>query len=104
VDGFANQLRSAKNGVVVFASSTGDELSLEPPGLKDPDLENGAFTAAVLGGLRGRAARQGVQVVSLTDLSSYISHTVYELTSGNQHPTFAMPKTVQDYPIASIIR
>jgi WD40 repeat protein len=104
VDGFANQLRSAKNGVVVFASSTGDELSLEPPGLKDPNLENGAFTAAVLDGLRGRAARQGVQVVSLTDLSNYISHTVYDLTSGNQHPTFAMPRTVQDYPIASVIR
>ncbi len=104
VDGFANQLRLAKNGVVVFASSTGDELSLEPPGLKDPKLENGAFTAAVLDGLRGKAAHQGVEVVSLTDLNSYISRTVSDLTSGNQHPTFAMPKTVQDYPIASVIR
>jgi hypothetical protein len=103
VDGFANQLRTAKNGVVVFASSTGDELSLEPPGLKDPTLANGAFTAAVLDGLRGKAAHQGVKVVSLTDLSSYISRTVYDLTSGNQHPTFAMPKTVQDYPVASVI-
>ncbi len=104
VDKFANQLRSAKNGVVVFASSTGDELSLEPPKLTDPKVKNGAFTAAVLDGLRGKAARQGVDVVSLTDLNSYIVHTVHDLTSGNQHPTFAMPKTVQDYPIASVVR
>ncbi len=104
VDRFANELRSAKSGVVVFASSTGDELSLEPPQLTDPNVENGAFTAAVLDGLRGKAARQGVDVVSLTDLNGYIAHAVHDLTSGNQHPTFAMPKTVQDYPIASVAR
>jgi hypothetical protein len=79
VDGFANQLRSAKNGVVVFVSSTGDKLALEPPRLKDPNLENGVFSAAVLDGLRGKAGHQGVEVVSLADLSSYISRTVYEL-------------------------
>ena len=104
VDKFANELRSAKNGVVVFTSSTGDELSLEPPNLKNPDVRNGAFTWAVLDGLRGAAARQGTSVVSLTDLSSYFSHTVHDLTSGNQHPMMAMPVTVQDYPIASVVR
>jgi uncharacterized caspase-like protein len=104
VDRFANELRAAKNSVVVFASSTGDELSREPPGLKESDVSNGAFAWAVLSGLRGKAAHQGVSVVSLTDLNSYIVHTVPELTFGNQHPTFAMPRTVQDYPIASIAR
>ena len=104
VDKFANQLRSAKNGVVVFASSTGDELSWEPPKTRDPDITNGAFTWAVLDGLRGKAARHGVAVISLTDLNSYVAHTVPHLTFGNQHPTFAMPKTVQDYPIVSVFR
>ena len=74
VDKFANELRSAKNGVVVFTPSTGDELSFEPPNLKNPDVKNGAFTWAVLDGLRGGAARQGVNVVSLTDLSNYVAH------------------------------
>ena len=104
VDKFANELRSAKNGVVVFTSSTGDELSFEPPNLKNPDVKNGAFTWAVLDGLRGGAARQGVNVVSLTDLSNYVAHTVHDLTGGNQHPMMAMPVTVQDYPIASVTR
>ncbi len=42
--------------------------------------------------------------LSLTDLNSYVAHTVPDLTFGNQHPTFAMPKTVQDYPIISVVR
>jgi Caspase domain len=99
VDKFANELRAARNGVVVFASSTGDELSLEPPGLK-----NGAFTRAVLDGLHGLAARPGNTVVSLTDLNGYISHAVSDLTHGNQHPMIAIPVTVQDYPIASVLQ
>ena len=67
-------------------------------------MKNGAFTWAVLDGLRGGAARQGVNVVSLTDLSNYVAHTVHDLTGGNQHPMMAMPVTVQDYPIASVTR
>jgi uncharacterized caspase-like protein len=67
-------------------------------------LQNGAFTWAVLEGLRGQAARQGVNVISLTDLNSYVAHMVPEQTFGKQHPTFAMPKTVQDYPIVAVVR
>jgi Caspase domain len=104
VDTFANQLRAAKSGVVVFASSTGNEFSWEPPRTKNPDLRNGAFAWAALEGLRGRAAHGGIEVVSLTDLNSFIAHMVPELTFGQQHPTFAMPTTVQDYPIASVAR
>src|SRR5262249_3987721 len=104
VDRFANELRSAKSGVVVFASSTGDELSWEPPKTKDPALRNAAFAWAVLEGLAGKAARQGTGVVSLTDLNSYVAHIVPDQTFGNQHPTFAMPKTVQDYPIVAVVR
>ena len=99
VDKFANELRAAKNGVVVFASSTGDEVSLEPPG-----LNNGAFTKAVVDGMHGAAARPGNKVISISDLTSYVYHTVYEFTGGNQHPMTAMPKTVQDYWIASVIQ
>jgi hypothetical protein len=57
-----------------------------------------------LEGLRGKAAHGGIEVVTLTDLNSFIAHMVPDLTFGKQHPTFAMPKTVQDYPIASVAR
>ncbi len=99
VDKFANELRAAKNGVVVFASSTGDEVSLEPAG-----LNNGAFTKAVVDGMHGAAARPGNKVISISDLTSYVYHTVHDLTGGNQPPMTAMPKTVEDYWIASVIQ
>ena len=50
VDKFANELRTAQNGIVVFTSSTGNELSQEKE-----EWMNGAFTKAVVEGLRGAA-------------------------------------------------
>jgi hypothetical protein len=95
VDKFANELRAAENGIVVFTSSTGDELSQEKP-----EWNNGAFTKALVEGLRGAAARPEVPVIMISDLQGYVSRRVKELTGGNQRPMMAMPKTVEDFPIA----
>jgi hypothetical protein len=95
VDKFANELKASENGIVVFTSSTGNELSQE----KD-EWHNGAFTKAVVEGMRGAAARQEVPVIMISDLQGYVSRRVKELTSGNQRPMMAMPKTVEDFPIA----
>ena len=95
VDKFANELKAAENGIVVFASSTGTQLSQE----KD-EWNNGAFTKALVEGLRGAAARPGVPAISISDLEGYVSRRVKDLTAGNQRPVMAMPKTVDDYWIA----
>ncbi len=95
VDKFANMLKVAENGIVVFTSSTGNELSQERE-----EWNNGAFTKAVVEGLRGAAARPQVPVVMISDLSGYVSRRVRELTNGNQKPMMAMPKTVEDYPLS----
>jgi WD40 repeat protein len=95
VDKFANDLKAAPNGIVVFASSTGDQLSLE----RD-EWHNGAFTKALVEGMRGAAARPGMAAISISDLEGYVSWKVKELTKGNQRPVMAMPKTVDDYWIA----
>jgi WD40 repeat protein len=95
VDKFANELKAAENGIVVFTSSTGTQLSQE----KD-EWNNGAFTKALIEGLRGAAARAGVPAISISDLEGYVSSRVKELTAGNQRPVMAMPKTVEDYWIA----
>jgi WD40 repeat protein len=94
VDRFANQLKAAENGIVVFTSSTGNELSQEKE-----EWNNGAFTKAVVEGLRGAAARPQNPVIMISDLNGYVSGRVRELTGGNQKPMMAMPKTVEDYPI-----
>jgi Caspase domain len=94
VDKFANELKAAENGIVVFTSSTGNELSQE----KD-EWGNGAFAKAVVEGLRGAAGRPDVPVVMISDLEGYVSRRVKDLTNGNQKPMMAMPKTVEDFPI-----
>lgn len=68
VSKFANELKAAENGVIVFTSSSGNELSQEKP-----EWNNGAFTKAVVEGLRGEAARPTFEVVSVADLEGYVS-------------------------------
>jgi WD40 repeat protein len=95
VDKFANELKAAENGIIVFASSTGTQLSQERE-----EWNNGAFTKAVVEGMSGAAARPSVPAISVSDLESYVSRRVKELTEGNQRPVMAQPKTVEDYWIA----
>jgi WD40 repeat protein len=95
VDKFANDLKAAENGIVVFTSSTGNELSQE----KD-EWGNGAFAKAVVEGLGGAAGRPDVPVIMISDLQGYVSSRVKELTNGNQKPMMAMPKTVEDFAIS----
>ena len=99
VDKFANELRAAENGVVVFASSTGNQLSRE-----DDDGKNGAFTEAVVEGLGGRAARPQAHAISISDLNGYVSRRVHDLTEGQQSPMLGVPKTVtvEDFWIAAV--
>jgi hypothetical protein len=97
IDKFANELRAAENGVVVFASSTGNQLSQE-----DDMGKNGAFTEAVVEGLVGRAARPQAHAISISDLHGYVSRRVHDITKGIQSPTLAIPKTVEDFWIAAV--
>ncbi len=94
ITGVVNELASSENGVVVFASSTGSQYSLE-----SPDWGNGAFTKALIEGLNGGAdyRRSGRITVNMLDL--YISERVKELTGGKQTPTTTKPQTVPDFPV-----
>ena len=92
-----SELASAENGVVVFAASTGRQSSLEAP-----EWNNGAFTKAVVEGLRGRADVKKSGRVTLTMLDYYISERVKELTQGRQTPTTAKPSTVPDFPLSAV--
>jgi uncharacterized caspase-like protein len=92
-----NELSSAENGVVVFSSSTGRESSLE-----NKSWGNGAFTAALLEGLSGKADSSGSGRVTHKMLDYYISERVKVLTSGAQHPVTQAPGGVPDFPIAVV--
>ena len=95
IDRIVNELISAENGVVVFASSTGRQYSLE-----DSRWNNGAFTKALVEGLSGQAAYQGGSRITVNMLKVYVAERVKDLTGGIQAATTAIPETVPDFPIA----
>jgi WD40 repeat protein len=95
ITGVVNELASAENGAVVFASSTGKQYSFE-----DPNWGNGAFTKAVVEGIDGKADYTGKGRITINMLDLYISERVKELTKGKQTPATAKPNTIPDFPLA----
>lgn len=90
-----NELSGAENGAVVFASSSGNQYSLE-----DTAWGNGAFTKALVEGISGKADYTGKGKISINMLDLYLSERVKELTKGKQTPTTTKPQTIADFPIA----
>ena len=99
VSAFVNDLASAENGVVVFAASTGSQLSLE-----DPAWGNGAFTKAVVEGLSGGADLERSGKITLKALDYFIDERVKALTGGRQSPISIAPKGIPDFPVAVVAR
>ena len=99
VDALANRLASAEKGIVVFTSSTGRQFSLERP-----EWHNGAFTKALVEALQGGADYQHDKTISIAELEVYLAHRVKELTDGEQSPTSAKPKTIEDFVIATVVQ
>ncbi len=95
INAVVNELASAENGVVVFASSTGRQYSLE-----DDSWGNGAFTKALVEGMDGKADYQGKGRITINMLDLYLSERVKELTGGKQTPTTTKPQTIADFPVA----
>jgi WD40 repeat protein len=81
-----NDLGSPEEGVVVFASSTGRQVSFE-----NAEWGNGAFTKAVVEGLQGKADFFGNGYVTAAQLDAYVSDRVPKLTGGRQTPATGKP-------------
>jgi WD40 repeat protein len=94
-DAFVSELASAENGVIVFSSSTGKQLSQE-----NPAWGNGAFTKAVVEGLSGKADFAKNGKITHKGLDYYVTERVKELTKGQQSPVSISPSGVTDFPIA----
>jgi hypothetical protein len=97
ITGVVNELASAENGVVVFASSTGRQYSLE-----SAEWNNGAFTKALVEGLLGQAAVGQTGRITHKMLDFYVAERVKALTKGQQTPVNTSPQGVPDFPIALV--
>jgi WD40 repeat protein len=84
--------------VITFASCGKGELSEE-----SSEWNNGAFTKALVEGLSGKADADHDGVVTITELSQYLSTRVAELTKDAQHPVLSKPTSVRaDLPLAVV--
>lgn len=94
----AVKLLSEGTGVAVIASSTGMESSLEGPQYGGG---HGAFTAALLEGLAGKADAKNNNdgMTSVLELQNYISRRVPEMTGGRQHPMTPSQVRLRDFPL-----
>ncbi len=91
----ANDLAAVENGVVVFTSSTGKQYSLE-----DKAWNNGAFTKALVEGLKGKGDFTRDGKITINELNTYIAERVKKLTHGQQTPSMVLPEALPDFPIA----
>lgn len=92
-----NELSSAENGVVMFASSTGRQLSIE-----NDAWQNGAFTEALIEGFSGSADYVKDGKLTIAELDLWLSDRVKQLTDKRQAPVVRKPDTIPDFPIALV--
>jgi Caspase domain/WD domain, G-beta repeat len=97
--GLVNRLSEPANGLVVFASSTGNQVAFESTAAK-----NGVFTKAVIEGLKGEGeAKFGRRnYITASMLQNFVKERVRDLTSGKQTPTINMPLSVPDILLARL--
>jgi WD40 repeat protein len=87
---------SENGGIVVFASSTGRQVSVETG-----DLGNGAFTKAVVEGIAlGKADLLGDGFITTSSLDTYVAHRVAQFTGNQQTPVMERPPDEPDFAIA----
>ena len=92
-----NEFSAAENGIVMFASSTGREVSIERQ-----EWANGAFTEALLEGLAGGADFTGDGHLTVAEMDLWLSERVKSLTEQQQHAVVRRPDTVPDFAIAAV--
>jgi hypothetical protein len=90
-----NDLASVENNIIVFASSTGAQESVE-----DAAWGNGAFTKALIEGLAGAADFKRKGRVTYKQLDAYVADRVEELTRGRQTPVTPVLLSVPDFVLA----
>jgi hypothetical protein len=99
VNKLLNDASQAENGgIVVFASSTGKQTSVE----RD-DLGNGIYTKALIEGIElGKAEGFQKGFVTTSSLDSFVKYQVGQLTGDTQSPVMVRPPTMPDFNIAEV--
>ena len=84
---------------MVFSSSRGVETSLEMASLK-----HGAFTYAILKGLRGQADLIADKRITISELQAYVANQVKQITEDRQHPHIPLMKDFDPETVIAHVR
>jgi WD40 repeat protein len=95
IDDLVRDLVTDDYGVIVMASSTGREFSLENNAERQSN-----FTLAIVEGLSGAADSNKDGSVYLNELDAYVTDRVKALTKGEQHPVTAKPASIRSFPLS----
>ncbi len=102
IDGLANDLSSPENGIIVFSSAVGTQSSqITAQTGENESSPNGRFVSAFREALSGEADKNQDDLLSLSEVSEYVSNRVGELTRGQQTPVLAVPETIPDFIISA---
>ena len=93
-DDVQRQLAAPDCGVVVMCAAMAQEEAGEAAAVK-----HGFFTAALLKGLAGAAARSRDGLIHLSALNFYVEEEVGELSKDEQHVVVDRPSTVTSFPL-----
>ena len=74
-----------RKGTYVLTAASADEAAVEAG-----TWGHGAFTHAILSGLKGGADYNSDRVVDILELFHFVEARVADMTSGQQHPRFQM--------------
>jgi hypothetical protein len=88
---------SENGGIVVFASSTGRQVSVE-----SADLGNGAFTKAVVEGIALGKAAPLSNFITTSSLDTYVAYRVSQITNNQQTPVMERPPEEPDFAFAEV--
>ena len=91
---FIRQLRTTRNGTVLYASSGADTKSKE-----DTSWNNGAFTKALVEAMNGQARKDNSFGLSTLQLYNYLYERVRQLTDYKQTPIFQNPNGLEHFNI-----
>jgi WD40 repeat protein len=94
--GLVNGLSRSDAGIVMFASSTADQDSLE-----SVDWKNGAFTEGLIAGLKGEANYERDGAVDTGELQLFLPRYVLKLTQNRQQPIYRKPDLNKDFALTA---
>lgn len=91
---FVEQLKRAKNGMLLYASSSSDTKSRE-----DESWGNGAFTKALVESFNGAAREEQSEGLSTQELEHFLYKEVRKITDFKQTPIFINPNGIEHFNI-----